>query len=193
MIFFKAASNSISFIGFTFVFRRKIMKVLVSDNLGEAGIKMFQDEDGLDVDVKTGLSPEELKSIIKDYDALVIRSATKVTEDLLSAATKLKVVGRAGIGLDNVDIPAATKRGVIVMNTPDGNTLYVWFTPDASKPAEAQLTDGVTGIYVFHKVNGTWSAAERVMLQDPGMLALDGCEFVQNNIMYFFENTRIGW
>jgi D-3-phosphoglycerate dehydrogenase len=99
------------------------MKVLVSDNLGEAGIKMFQDEEKIDVDVKTGLSPEELKSIIKDYDALVIRSATKVTEDLLNAATKLKVVGRAGIGLDNVDIPAATKRGVIVMNTPGGNVI----------------------------------------------------------------------
>ncbi len=99
------------------------MKVLVSDNLGEAGIKMFQDEEGIDVDVKTGLSPEELKSIIADYDGLVIRSATKVTEDLLNAATKLKVVGRAGIGLDNVDIPAATKRGVIVMNTPGGNVI----------------------------------------------------------------------
>ena len=69
------------------------MKVLVSDNLGEAGIKMFQDEEGIDVDVKTGLSPEELKSIIGDYDGLVIRSATKVTEDLLNAATKLKVGG----------------------------------------------------------------------------------------------------
>jgi D-3-phosphoglycerate dehydrogenase len=99
------------------------MKVLVSDNLGEAGIKMFQDEEGIDVDVKTGLLPEELKSIISDYDGLVIRSATKVTEDLLNAATKLKVVGRAGIGLDNVDIPAATKRGVIVMNTPGGNVI----------------------------------------------------------------------
>jgi len=94
------------------------MKVLVSDNLGEAGIKMFQDEPGIEVDVKTGLSHEERKKIIGDYDALVIRSATKVTEDLLDAAVKLKVVGRAGIGLDNVDIPAATKRGVVVMNTP---------------------------------------------------------------------------
>jgi D-3-phosphoglycerate dehydrogenase / 2-oxoglutarate reductase len=121
--FFEAASYSIPFIGFIFVFRRPIMKVLVSDNLGDAGIKMFQNEDGIDVDVKTGLSPEELKNIIKEYDALVIRSATKVTEDLLNAATKLKVVGRAGIGLDNVDIPAATKRGVIVMNTPGGNVI----------------------------------------------------------------------
>jgi len=99
------------------------MKVLVSDNLGEAGIKMFEDEEGIEVDVKTGLSPEELKNIIGEYDALVIRSATKVTEDLLEAATRLKVVGRAGIGLDNVDIPAATKRGIVVMNTPGGNVI----------------------------------------------------------------------
>ncbi len=99
------------------------MKVLVSDNLGEIGIQMMQAADGIEVDVKTGLSPEEIKAIIGGYDALVIRSATKVTEDLLSAAAKLKVVGRAGIGLDNVDIPAATKRGVVVMNTPTGNVI----------------------------------------------------------------------
>jgi D-3-phosphoglycerate dehydrogenase len=75
------------------------------------------------VDVKTGLDPQELKTIIGDYDALVIRSATKVTEEILAAGVKLKVVGRAGIGLDNVDIPAATKRGVVVMNTPTGNVI----------------------------------------------------------------------
>jgi len=99
------------------------MRVLVSDNLGEIGIQMFQEAEGIDVDVKTGLPPEELKSIIGEYDALVIRSATKVTEDLLETGKKLKVVGRAGIGLDNVDIPAATKRGVVVMNTPGGNVV----------------------------------------------------------------------
>ncbi|MFW5855323.1 MAG: NAD(P)-dependent oxidoreductase, partial [Thermodesulfobacteriota bacterium] len=99
------------------------MKVLVSDNLGEVGIRMFQEAEGIEVDVKTGLSPDELKSIIGPYDALVIRSAIKVTEDLLEAASNLKVVGRAGIGLDNVDIPAATKRGVVVMNTPTGNVI----------------------------------------------------------------------
>ncbi len=99
------------------------MKVLVSDNLGEIGIRMFEQEEGIEVDVKTGLPPEELKSIIGDYDALVIRSATKVTEDLLEATTHLKVVGRAGIGLDNVDIPAATRRGIVVMNTPGGNVV----------------------------------------------------------------------
>jgi D-3-phosphoglycerate dehydrogenase len=99
------------------------MKVLVSDILGEVGIEIFQKAEGIEVDVKTDLSPEELKGIIGEYDALVIRSATKVTEDLLAAAKKLKVVGRAGIGLDNVDIPAATRRGVIVMNTPTGNVI----------------------------------------------------------------------
>jgi len=99
------------------------MKVLVSDNLGEVGIRMFEDEDGLSVDVKTGLSPEALEGIIGDYQGLVIRSATKVTESLLTKAKNLKVIGRAGIGLDNVDIPAATKRGIIVMNTPGGNVV----------------------------------------------------------------------
>ena len=80
-------------------------------------------EEGIEVDVKTGLSPDELKEIIGDYNALVIRSATKVTADLLQSAQKLKVVGRAGIGLDNVDIPAATQQGVVVMNTPTGNVI----------------------------------------------------------------------
>ena len=97
------------------------MKVLVSDKLGDAGVELFEQEEGIDVDVKTGLSPEELKEVIGDYDALVIRSATKVTEDVLEAATNLKAIGRAGIGVDNVDVEGATKRGIIVMNTPTGN------------------------------------------------------------------------
>lgn len=100
-----------------------MFKVLVSDALGEAGIQMFRERAGIEVDVKTGLTPLELKEIIGDYDALVIRSATKVTEEILAAGRRLKVVGRAGIGLDNVDIPAATKRGVVVMNTPTGNVI----------------------------------------------------------------------
>jgi D-3-phosphoglycerate dehydrogenase / 2-oxoglutarate reductase len=100
-----------------------MLKVLVSDNLEEAGVKILRDEPGIEVDVRTGLKPDELKKIIGDYDALIIRSATKVTEDLLEAAKKLKVVGRAGIGLDNVDVPAATKRGIIAMNTPTGNVI----------------------------------------------------------------------
>ena len=98
------------------------MKVLVSDNLSPVGVKVLEDA-GLKVDVNTGLQPDELKKIIGSYDALVIRSATKVTADLLEAAGKLKVVGRAGIGLDNVDIPAASEKGVVVMNAPDGNAV----------------------------------------------------------------------
>jgi D-3-phosphoglycerate dehydrogenase len=97
------------------------LKVLVSDNLAETGVKMLRAAGGIKVDVKTGLTPKALKADIKDYDALIIRSGTQVTESLLKAASRLKVIGRAGIGLDNVDIPAATKRGIVVMNTPGGN------------------------------------------------------------------------
>lgn len=96
------------------------MKVLISDNLAPIGEKILR-EAGLEVDVNTGLPSEELKAIIPEYDGLVIRSATKVREDIIEAATKLKVVGRAGIGLDNVDIPAASQKGIVVMNAPDGN------------------------------------------------------------------------
>ena len=96
------------------------MKVLISDNLAPVGAQILMDT-GLEVDIKTGLAPEELKNIIPEYEGLVIRSATKVTAEIIEAATNLKVVGRAGIGLDNVDIPAASKNGVVVMNAPDGN------------------------------------------------------------------------
>jgi D-3-phosphoglycerate dehydrogenase len=98
-------------------------KVLVSDNLGEAGIELFVKAPGIAVDVRPGLGPEQLEAIIGDYDGLAIRSATKVTAKLLGAAKRLKVVGRAGIGLDNVDIGEATRRGIIVMNTPAGNVV----------------------------------------------------------------------
>ncbi len=96
------------------------MKVLISDNLASIGAEVLERE-GLEVDINTGLAPEELVKIIPAYDGLVIRSATKVTQEIIEAADNLKVVGRAGIGLDNVDIPAASKRGIIVMNAPDGN------------------------------------------------------------------------
>lgn len=99
------------------------MKILVSDALSEKGVEIFKKAKGIEVEVKTGLPPEELKAIIKDYDGLVIRSATKVTQEIIAAGDRLKVVGRAGIGLDNVDIPAASKRGIVVMNTPEGNTV----------------------------------------------------------------------
>jgi D-3-phosphoglycerate dehydrogenase len=97
-------------------------KVLISDKLSSAAVAIFRDR-GIEVDVKPGLSPADLRAIIGDYDGLAIRSATKVTKELLQAATRLKVVGRAGIGVDNVDIKSATSRGVVVMNTPFGNTI----------------------------------------------------------------------
>lgn len=99
------------------------MKVLVSDKLAENGLRILEKENGIEVDVKTGLAPEELKAIIGAYDAIIIRSSTQLTEDVLAATKRLKVIGRAGIGLDNVDIPAATKKGIIVMNTPQGNNI----------------------------------------------------------------------
>jgi len=99
------------------------MKVLVSDKMDDAGIDIFRNNEKIEVDVNTGLAPEELLAIIGNYDALAIRSSTKVTKELLDAAVNLKVIARAGIGLDNVDIDEATKKGVAVMNTPGGNTV----------------------------------------------------------------------
>ncbi|RRH69232.1 phosphoglycerate dehydrogenase [Falsigemmobacter faecalis] len=99
-------------------------RVLVSDELSETAVQIFRDR-GVEVDYmpKLGKDKEKLAEIIHQYDGLAIRSATKVTEKLLENATNLKVVGRAGIGVDNVDIPAASKKGVIVMNTPFGNSV----------------------------------------------------------------------
>ena len=97
-------------------------KVLISDSLSPRAVEIFRRR-GVDVDTRTGLKPAELETIIGDYDGLAIRSATKVTPALLAAATRLKVVGRAGIGVDNVDVPAATRRGIVVMNTPFGNSI----------------------------------------------------------------------
>jgi D-3-phosphoglycerate dehydrogenase len=97
-------------------------KVLIADKLSPAAVAIFK-ERGVEADVKTGLSKEELLKIVDQYDGIAIRSASKITADVLKAATKLKVVGRAGIGVDNVDIPAATAAGVIVMNTPFGNSI----------------------------------------------------------------------
>lgn len=97
-------------------------KVLISDQMDPNAEAIFRDR-GCDVDVITGKTPEELKAIIGQYDGLAIRSSTKVTKEILEHATNLKVIGRAGIGVDNVDIPAASAKGVVVMNTPFGNSI----------------------------------------------------------------------
>ncbi len=99
------------------------MKILVSDNLSESGLEKLTKIPGFQVEVNTTLTPEEFRQVIREFDALVIRSGTKVTADVLENADNLKVIGRAGIGLDNVDVEAASKRGIVVMNTPEGNVI----------------------------------------------------------------------
>jgi len=94
-------------------------KILIPEKVSPDGLALLKDQ--FEVDEKKGLSPEELKSIIGEYEALIVRSETKVTADLLNAAKKLKVVARAGVGVDNVDVQSATTHGIIVVNSPSGN------------------------------------------------------------------------
>jgi len=97
-------------------------KVLVAEKIGESGVALLR-EQGFEVDVATGLTPEELAARIGPYEGLLIRSATKVTAELLEHATSLRAIGRAGVGVDNVDVPAATKRGIVVANAPQSNVV----------------------------------------------------------------------
>ncbi len=97
--------------------------VLIADKLSDDGVKLLQAEPGLKIEIKTGLSPQQLAEVIGPYEGLIVRSSTKVTAEVLEKALRLRVIGRAGVGLDNVDAAAATKRGIIVMNVPEGNTI----------------------------------------------------------------------
>ena len=96
-------------------------KVLISDSLDNIASEILK-KNNISVDTKTNLSPEELKKIIDNYDGLIIRSATKVRKDLIDSLSNLKIIGRAGAGVDNVDVEAAKNKKIIVMNTPGGNT-----------------------------------------------------------------------
>lgn len=98
------------------------IKILVSDDVSESGLEPLRAA-GFAVEKKTGLTPDELREIVREYDGLVVRSETKVTATLMDEAVRLRAIGRAGVGVDNIDVPAATARGVIVMNAPDGNTM----------------------------------------------------------------------
>ncbi|MEW9699031.1 phosphoglycerate dehydrogenase [Paenibacillus sp. SI8] len=100
-----------------------MFKVLVSDPISDMGIQMLYDASDVEVVKQSGLSEDELVAIIGDYDALLVRSQTKVTDKIMNAGSKLKVIGRAGVGVDNIDLEAATKRGIVVINAPDGNTI----------------------------------------------------------------------
>jgi len=99
-------------------------RVLVADELSPEGLEILR-RAGLRVDVKVGMKPEELERVVGEYDAVAVRSATKITASVLDRAARLKVVGRAGVGVDNVDLEAATRRGVVVMNTPGGSSVTV--------------------------------------------------------------------
>ncbi|MEO0541226.1 MAG: hydroxyacid dehydrogenase, partial [Cyanobacteria bacterium P01_A01_bin.105] len=96
-------------------------KVLVSDSVDQSGLDILSQV--AQVDVKTGLPPEELVKLIPEYDALMLRSGTKVTEAVIQAGKQLKIIGRAGVGVDNVDVAAATRQGIVVVNSPEGNTI----------------------------------------------------------------------
>lgn len=100
-----------------------MFKVLVSDPISDLGIQQLMDATDVVVDKKTGLSEDELVAIIGEYDGLLVRSQTTVTEKIIEAGKNLKVIGRAGVGVDNIKLEAATQRGVVVINAPDGNTI----------------------------------------------------------------------
>ncbi len=100
-----------------------MFKVLISDPISDMGIQKLYDADDVTVEKKTGLSEDELVAIIGDYDAMLVRSQTKVTPRIMEAAKNLKAIGRAGVGVDNIDLNAATERGIVVINAPDGNTI----------------------------------------------------------------------
>ncbi len=99
------------------------VRVLVSDKLAEAGLNVLREATGVELEFRPGMSEDELCEVIGDYDGLIIRSGTTVTPKVVEAADKLRVIGRAGIGVDNVDLPAASRRGIVVMNTPTGNSV----------------------------------------------------------------------
>jgi len=99
------------------------LKVLITDGMAKDGLEILEAATELDIDVRKGITKEELMEIIGDFEAVIIRSATNLTADLIEAGTNLKAIGRAGIGVDNVDVEAATKKGIVVMNTPEANAI----------------------------------------------------------------------
>ncbi|WAL60685.1 phosphoglycerate dehydrogenase [Thermocoleostomius sinensis] len=141
-------------------------KVLVSDPIDQVGIDILSQV--AQVDVKTNLPPEELLQIISDYDALMIRSGTRVTKEVIEAGNQLKIIGRAGVGVDNVDVPTATRRGVLVVNSPEGNTVAAAehavammlslsrYIPDANQSVKGGQWDrkSFTGVEVYKKTLG---------------------------------------
>jgi len=147
---------------------KAVKKILISDPISNRGLEILGKAKNVKCDIKTGLSPEELKQIIPEYDAIIVRSETKLTAKIIEAAHRLKVIGRAGIGLDNVDLAAATKKGIVVMNTPQENaiaaaehTIAMMFSIARKVPqATASLRGGkwekkkFMGVEIYNKVFG---------------------------------------
>ncbi|MBD2459414.1 phosphoglycerate dehydrogenase [Oscillatoria sp. FACHB-1407] len=141
-------------------------KVLVSDPIDQVGIDILSQV--AQVDVKTNLTNEQLVQIIPEYDALMIRSGTRVTKEVIDAGTQLKIIGRAGVGVDNVDVPSATRRGILVVNSPEGNTVAAAehavammlsmsrYIPDANQSVKSGQWDrkSFTGVEVYKKTLG---------------------------------------
>jgi len=141
-------------------------KVLVSDPIDQVGIDILSQV--AQVDVQTSLTPEQLLQVIPNYDALMIRSGTRVTQAVIEAGTQLKVIGRAGVGVDNVDVPAATRKGIVVVNSPEGNTIAAAehtlalmmslsrYIPDANQSVKNNQWDrkSYTGVEVYKKTLG---------------------------------------
>src|ERR1043166_10265561 len=100
-----------------------VPKILIADSISQRGIDEMTRDGALDVSIRTGLSETELAGIVPEFSGIVVRSQTKITASIINAATNLRAIGRAGVGVDNVDVEAATRRGVIVMNAPGGNTI----------------------------------------------------------------------
>src|SRR5438477_4680819 len=98
-------------------------KILIADSISQRGIDEMTRDGALEVSVQTGLSEAALIDVVREFSGIVVRSQTKVTASIVNAAARLRVIGRAGVGVDNVDVEAATRRGVIVMNAPGGNTI----------------------------------------------------------------------
>src|SRR5437667_765978 len=100
------------------------IKILITDRIAKEGVALLRTElPQAQIDERPGMKPDQLKAIIGEYHALIVRSETQITEDILAAATRLKIVGRAGVGVDNIDTQAATRQGIMVVNSPTGNTI----------------------------------------------------------------------
>ncbi|QOJ03532.1 MAG: phosphoglycerate dehydrogenase [Planctomycetia bacterium] len=140
------------------------LKVLVADKIAEEGLARLRATQGLLVDVRTGLSPADLAAIVGDYDGLIIRSGVKVTAEVFAKPGRLRVIARAGVGVDNVDVPAATAAGVLVMNTPDANTIS---TAEHTMAMLLALMHRIPDAHA-HVRNGAWDRAAFVGRQLAG-------------------------